>query len=334
MMVTYEQLLQLNFQHQYDPKGNVMDYFQVDAPSSNASVKMGVRSKGEGVMVYYAKPAAAVELPQPVSVCLPIWILNNEFYNFTDLDFQPGKIWYFSNELAKTAVLNTDEALSLPLLSSRLSYPMSIEKQRELTGIKLLSTVGTEETLPLPTAPYPTDYLLDLTGTPTGKYTLQFEFGSGHPSENYAFFLSDEWSANPPLAVFQWKGVINETSASQLTYTMAFNARSVYWKYWLIGLSDQEWQNTVIETKMGATPPNILFEKAKTKEQLANGQTAFTATSVAPIPLQLHPEWTIHLITQQMPEGMQLPYLQANSLSSGKTGDDVEGLFANGYIYI
>ncbi|MEL6863528.1 MAG: hypothetical protein AAFP19_03870 [Bacteroidota bacterium] len=325
MKRTFKPLFQVHFQHAYFNKGNAANVFQLGPNILNGSPNIGIRQIEKGYMVYAQESLDAMILG------FPIYFQDPNFLNYTDLDFTPAELFYFSSDQAVEGVLSSSP--KLPLRPSRFAYPLTVEAQKQLTKLSLTGPNQQHTILTLPQAPYAPTYPIAINGELNGKYQLQMTFKEGSKNRDYFFFYSDQLYHHPSQAVFEWNGPSNATNDNIPTYTLAFKARSTYWRYIFLGLNEKDWEQVNISS-IKVNDQMITFQKAKTVYTLSDGRPSYTALSSAPIPLRERPKWMIRLQSKKWPEGIILPYPQMSNLPILETKEGSSLYYSDIYCHL
>ncbi len=315
----YKKIFQLDFQHDYFNHSNALKIFKMGT-ILNGSPSTGLKETENGYFAFMPSPhqkpkdKSKEETPEWTVFGFSIQIEDASFFNFTDIEFKSGHIFYLNNEQAKNSVIHFSDALSLPVFPSQFTYDLTGIDQHSLKAIRLEVPNKKSWNLPMPKDTKQNTYPIDLRGELAGKYQLTFEFSNAENSKKYTFFYSDQYYKNPPPIVFEWLGEINETNNNFLSYTILFSARSTYWRYNFVNIDQQDWEE-ISFSSITKNDQTISFSKDKQIITLPNGQTAFVALSNAPIPLQERPNWNLRLRSKRWPNGIVLPYPQGNDLS-------------------
>lgn len=331
----YEKLFQLNFQHDYFNQSNATKAIQLMPLILDNSSVINFKATNEGVFLYRQKPAKALNT-EPVTLVFPIQFIDPLFINYTDIDFQANKIFYFEYTQNEKTSINTADALALDLYPSIFSYSVkALQDEDRLKAIYLDKPDSEEKTL-VKSAPAKMDELqLDLTDHPDGKYQLFFEFEDSSKNYTDSFFVSDTLYQKPPSAVLIWKGDLSTKNIDQITYTLSFKSRSVFYNYIFPNVqSEEDWKETKINS-FDLNNQTVQFNKKEATQKLSNGAEGYSAMSDVAIPLYERPPWNIKLNTSQIPQGLSLPYPSPNQPFSEMEGSkDAKAYYASMYVYL
>lgn len=324
MQNTFEKLFQLEFKHHYFNSSNPANIIKLGPTILNGSPDIRLNETANGYFAFRPKaPKTADDSLKFLSLCFPISFTEPIFFNYTEINFSPSSVLYFSTDKATDGIIKSSDAINIVLRPSQFEYPMELETQQGLTFVSLTHPDGSIHNFPLPKAPFSNGYPINLNGEIAGKYEIQFKFKGEKETIIYTFFSSDHFYNSPPPAIFECKLTTDpaELDINIPVYTIAFESRSTYWQYVFPNIDKEEWDTLRIDS-IEINNQIINFQKTKELVQLPNGQSAYAVISSKQIPLMERPPWKIKLTTKKNPNGIILPYAQPNNLTIKPSEDE------------
>jgi len=117
MLTTFDQLFQLEFQHEYFNYSNPASYFQLGPTILNGAPDIQLRKNENGYFAIRPKPpklsTQGVQPPAFLSLCFPIKFLDPNFFSYTEINFSPPTVLYFSTDQATDGVIKSSDAVRI-----------------------------------------------------------------------------------------------------------------------------------------------------------------------------------------------------------------------------
>ena len=315
MSNTFELLFQLKFQHNYFNKSSPVSVINLGPTILNGSPDIRLKKTENGYFAF--RPSIPVNTNQAspsiesLSLCLPLYFTDPNFFNYSKINISPPSVLYFSSDQAINGVIQSNDIENITLCPSLFIYSNEIENQKKLINIDLIHPDGSTEILPLPDFKNSKGLQVDLRELIDGKYELHFNFKDEKEDIIYVFFSSDYFYNKPPPAIFECKFKIDKTEPNTIIpdYTISFESRSTYWQYVFPNFDKEDW-NTVKIDPIEINNQTINFVKTVEKIQITKGQYANAIQSTQPISLMEAPPWKIKMSSARLPDGLFLPYPQ------------------------
>lgn len=329
MQTNYKKIFQLNIQHEYFNRSNAAAIVQLGAPINGSG--MGIKPSDAGYFLFgpeVKKPADEIN-EENISLSFPIQISDPNFFNYTDIKFDPGTILYFSNEQVKDGIIETKNAVHLPLKPGPFDYGFKMLESKKLVAIQLKTPLQETQDLTLPEAGKEL-ISINLSGESVGKYQLLLTFSEGD-NITYDFFYSNQINPQTTPAVFEWKGS-RFTPEKPEEYTLTFSSREIFWCYVFPKAAPDNTDAFEI-TPLNINQQEITFNKIDKGYPMPGSDPVLAFQSSDKIPLLENPEWLITASSKEIHEGIRLPYATANSLSMVKISETESIIRSNIFIY-
>jgi hypothetical protein len=346
MQNTFEQLFELNFKHNYFINYSPRGVIKIGPPILNESslnIRLNQTKDVTRAFRQINSETHSSTSGEFSSFYIPIYFTDSFFYNYTDLDFLQGVLYFYSTDQAVNGLIQSGNSTHVNLKPSRFIYPLMLEtfeSLNSLVSISLNLPNGNAMELPLPVAPSQNGYPIDLTNEVEGKYELHFNFIDENDNITYVFFVSDNFYQKPPSAILECKFDLNriESNNNIPTYTIWFQNRSAYWRYLIINKQNEEWVPEQINSIL-INNNTITFLKSEEQYQLANGDLVYSFISSHPIPFMEQYPWQFKLSFKENPNSILLPSANSNRLSilpleEESINQDSVTFISENYVYI
>lgn len=277
-----QKIFQINLQHNYFKMTGANMGIEIALSPSGLPFNIQTQKTPNGYLFY---TDTTNQNEQQSILIFPIKTNDPDFFNYTKLNIQANKILYLSNQVGSN--INAHDGKWLDVQTAQFSYPLADTKSADISEINLIPPFGENHSLAIPQDSE--QLYLDLSGKPQGKYQLHLTLNNQETPKVYDFFYYQQLPSTSFPMVLEWKGNLNTLPANDLT--LSFEARSVYVKYFFLGIEEQDWESVKISGR-DANGQAIEFSKSTDPETI-NGQQAFTAISKQPIPFSDRPDYRI-----------------------------------------
>ena len=331
-------LLTLTTQHPYFANGSANQAISIGTPLGDTAPQLWVKEMAERFLIY-GKNLSPAMIQYPILV--PIYISDPGFLNYTELDIgltpdAQANIGVSNNYSMKVLSLTSDEVDKGVLKANQTSvFPVqphrfSVDLTKgdpilKVTKVHLKSAYGTlYELVP----PVGTTCDIDLADKPKGRYNLVVGWEGGS-EETYTFVALQYLPEQLPFALLRLypeqliEGYPDEvTGLSSPTYQISFPSRAVTWNYYLINISEADFNNATI-TASGAGAPEGSFLPQSGVRTLPNGTTAYLFSSDRPLPLRERYDFRLQLsVPGSMLGDVSLPFPNAANVQIVEATDD------------
>lgn len=298
-------LLTLTTRHPYFSSGSADQVLQLGTPLGDHVPRLNIRPVNTG-FVCYGQNLNPNAIQNPILI--PINTSDSLFLNYTNLDLSltpsanvhiqpsnnyPMKVIWLTSDMAEKGNFAVDQINVFPVQHERFSVEI-IKNGNDpsallpVASVSLKSSYGTTIDI---VPPVNTMLNIDLSDKPKGLYNLTVTWVDG-TEETYTFVALDFIPSPVPLAILRLfpeqlvAGYPDDiTGLLSPTYQISFTPRAVIWNYYLVNISEDDFNKATMTTS-GAGAPEGNFLRQPGVHTLPNGTTAYLFSSDRPIALR------------------------------------------------